>query len=127
MWKSIVANWRYNQGYTYTQRGKTTTPGGKSLISDILSFENIPIAFIPEDMTPKWSPEGYKLTGHAKAVIPTKFFTDNSFLPIMDDVLDSPNARYRIIGVSDYGDFPHIGVYELLLKRENYDGTERSA
>jgi hypothetical protein len=126
MFKGIIANYRYNQGYTYVKRIKASASGGKRIVSDGLEYDKMPIAFIPENMKPKWTPEGYKHLGFAAAVVPSRFFTNNTFTPNMDDVIKTPDGkRYRITAISDYSDQPFMGVYHLMLKREEYDGTER--
>lgn len=124
MFKGINANYKFNQGFTYVKRVKTSGAGGKTSISDDMEYDRMPIAFIPEDVRPKWTPEGYKHDGFAGAVIPSSFFTKYNITPNVNDIIIHPNGtRYRVIGFSDYSLPPHMGVHQLRLKREEYDGT----
>ena len=121
MWKSIYAAQRFNTGYSYTVRTRTKVTGGKTRMADGTTYSNLVLSFTPERKGPKWTGDGYQIRSFAQAVVPCKFFTDNSFLPTIDDLIKGENGeRYRIIGIEDYSDKPHMGVYYFEMKRDEY-------
>jgi len=124
VFKDIINNHKYYHGYSYITRVKTTAAGGKTAIEDSMVYTEVPIVFIPEKTRPQWTKEGYKHDGTTVALVPSRFFMRYEITPNVNDIILKPNGtRYRIIGFADFTDQPFIGVYELRLKREEYDGT----
>jgi len=118
MYKSIICNQRFNQGYSYVRRQRVKISGGKTKMSDLKIYENIPLTFVPDKLRAGWSGDGRQVRSFAKAVIPNKFFTNNEFVPIIDDMMIGKNdVRYKIVEIEDYIDHPHTGIYYIILKR----------
>jgi len=54
----------------------------------------------------------------AKAVVPTKWFTDNAISPSRHDFVIKNEIRYKVVGIEQYDEGQRMNVYYLMLKRE---------
>ncbi len=125
MFHAVYANTKFNKSFIYLKATITEKSGGKTVTDYSHRISDIPLTFVPETHRRVPTTDGTKSGGTAKAVIPEKFFTDNSIFPSTYDRLENADSglQYRIIAIDDYTQKAHTGVYYLHLRRDEYSAV----
>ena len=119
MWSSVYASGKYNKNFTYLQLTRNRKSGGKSNLNYDNRFANVPVNYIPEVNVLNDSGDGATSVASSSAIVPQKFFTDNSISPSLFDRLEDDNGLiYRIVAIEDYTRPANSSVYYLHLRRD---------
>ena len=117
MWRHCYANSRLYTGFTYSKIKKTFGSGGKTVNSSS-EYTGMAIEFVPETNTLRMNEDGNMIAGIANAIVPHKWFSDNSISPLVDDFISTGSVDYRIVGMDNFAQRSNQGIYYIYLRRD---------